>query len=60
MKNVLGFEPNVRTYIGQLMEQWDRLYELALQNKIGTEGESGWIGSNGRLWLDCLPWWNYL
>jgi benzoate 4-monooxygenase len=21
----------------------------------GTEGEGGWHGRDGRLWLDCLP-----
>ncbi|KAH9932186.1 cytochrome P450 [Fomitopsis serialis] len=36
----------------QLIRQWDRLYDLA-------EGE-GWQGRDGRLWLDSLPWYNYL
>ncbi|KAG1722088.1 hypothetical protein EDD22DRAFT_962338 [Suillus occidentalis] len=25
-----------------------------------TEGEDGWFGKGGRLWLDRLPWYNYL
>ena len=26
----------------------------------GDDGEGGWWGRNGRVWLDCLPWYNYL
>lgn len=59
-KNVLEFEPSIRLYVGQLMNQWDRLFDKALQNQSGTEGEGGWFGKGGRLWLDCLPWYNYL
>ncbi|KAG1823417.1 cytochrome P450 [Suillus subaureus] len=59
-KNVLEFEPSVRLYVGQFMNQWDRLSDEALKNQSGTEGEGGWFGKGGRLWLDCLPWYNYL
>ncbi|KAK0430680.1 cytochrome P450 monooxygenase [Armillaria borealis] len=58
-KNVLEFEPHVNRYIGQLLRQWDRLYDDALKGMSGGEGE-GWTGHDGRLWLDCLPWMNYL
>lgn len=53
-KNVLEFEPIARLYIDQLLKQWDRLYDAALKDASGTEGE-GWYGKDGRLWLDCLP-----
>ncbi|KAH7923089.1 cytochrome P450 [Leucogyrophana mollusca] len=59
-KNVLEFEPNVRLYVGQLLDQWDRLCDAAAKGLSGTEGEGGWVGRNGLLWLDCLPWYNYL
>ncbi|EMD34717.1 hypothetical protein CERSUDRAFT_116910 [Gelatoporia subvermispora B] len=59
-KNVLEFEPHVREHIRTLISQWDRLYELGKKGLSGTEGEGGWQGKNGRVWLDCLPWWNYL
>ena len=26
----------------------------------GGEGEGGWRGRDGRVWFDCLPWYNYL
>ncbi|KAK0492671.1 cytochrome P450 monooxygenase [Armillaria luteobubalina] len=58
-KSVLEFEPHVNRYIGQLLGQWDRLYDDALKGMSGDEGE-GWIGHDGQLWLDCLPWMNYL
>jgi benzoate 4-monooxygenase len=54
-KNVAEFEPNVRLYVGQLIEQWDRFYDRAVKGESGQEGEGGWYGRNGRLWLDCLP-----
>jgi benzoate 4-monooxygenase len=59
-KNVLAFEPNVRQYVGELIQQWDRLCDGAAKGLSGPEGQGGWRGLNGRLWLDCLPWFNYL
>ncbi|KAF8182061.1 cytochrome P450 monooxygenase [Pholiota molesta] len=58
-KNVVEFEPQIRVYVGALLQQWDRLCALSLKGQSGTEGE-GWKGEGGRLWLDCLPWANYL
>ncbi|KAK0466888.1 cytochrome P450 monooxygenase [Desarmillaria tabescens] len=58
-KSVLEFEPHVRSYISQLLGQWDKLYDKALKGMSGEEGE-GWTGRDGRMWLDCLPWANYL
>ncbi|KAG0691553.1 cytochrome P450 [Suillus ampliporus] len=59
-KNVLEFEPSIRLYVGQFMNQWDRFFDGALKDQSGSEGEGGWFGKGGRLWLDCLPWYNYL
>ncbi|KAK0501634.1 cytochrome P450 monooxygenase [Armillaria luteobubalina] len=58
-KSVLEFEPHVHRYVGQLLGQWDKLYDKAMRGMSGEEGE-GWTGRDGRLWLDCLPWANYL
>ncbi|KAK0214873.1 cytochrome P450 monooxygenase [Armillaria fumosa] len=58
-KSVLEFEPHVHRYVGQLLGQWDKLYDKAVKGMSGKEGE-GWTGRDGRLWLDCLPWANYL
>ncbi|KIY63303.1 cytochrome P450 monooxygenase [Cylindrobasidium torrendii FP15055 ss-10] len=58
-KNVLEFEPHLRLHVGELIDQWDRLFGLSLKGKSGVEGE-GWEGRDGRLWLDVLPWANYL
>ncbi|KAK0496381.1 cytochrome P450 monooxygenase [Armillaria luteobubalina] len=56
-RSVLEFEPHVRHFVGQLIKQWDRLYDKALKGGLsGQEGE-GWIGREGRLWLD---WMGYL
>lgn len=60
-KAVLDFEPHVRLYVGQLVKQWERLCDLSQkEGSKGNEGEGGWVGRGGRLWLDCLPWYNYL
>ncbi|PPQ70397.1 hypothetical protein CVT24_013135 [Panaeolus cyanescens] len=59
-KSVVEFEPQIRLYVSQLIQQWDRLYDRALKGESGPEGEGGWRGQGGRLWLDCLPWANYL
>ncbi|GBE89063.1 Benzoate 4-monooxygenase [Sparassis crispa] len=59
-KSVLEFEPHVRLHVATLCNQWDRLYDLGAKGLSGTEGEGGWRGRDGRVWLDCLPWYNYL
>ncbi|KDR80199.1 hypothetical protein GALMADRAFT_242488 [Galerina marginata CBS 339.88] len=58
-KSVVEFEPQIRVYVQMLINQWDRLYDMALKGSSGPEGE-GWKGEGGRLWLDCLTWANYL
>ncbi|KAI0316224.1 cytochrome P450 [Amylostereum chailletii] len=59
-KSVLEFEPHVREYVKTLMLQWDALCAKGAQGLRGDEGEGGWHGRDGRVWLDCLPWFNYL
>jgi len=59
-KSVLEFEPYTRLHVGTLLKQWDRLCDLGAKGMSGPEGEGGWKGRDGRVWLDCLPWFNYL
>ena len=54
-KSVTEFEPKIRLYVGMLLKQWDRLYDMAVKGMSGDDGEGGWRGEGGRLWLDCLP-----
>jgi len=58
-KSVIEFEPHIHSYVATFIRQWDRLCDAALKGMSGHEGE-GWTGQDGRLWLDCLPWANYL
>ncbi|EPS94357.1 hypothetical protein FOMPIDRAFT_1134482 [Fomitopsis schrenkii] len=58
-KSVLEFEPYTHTHVAALLRQWDRLLELGEKGGKGEEGE-GWYGRMGRVWMDCLPWLNYL
>ncbi|PCH44767.1 cytochrome P450 monooxygenase [Wolfiporia cocos MD-104 SS10] len=59
-KSVLEFEPYTRQHVGALFKQWDRMCELGTKGLFGEEGEGGWHGRDGRVWFDCLPWYNYL
>ncbi|KAI0824804.1 cytochrome P450 monooxygenase pc-bph [Trametes gibbosa] len=59
-KSVLEFEPHVRVHLTQLFKQWDMLCDGGVQGISGSEGEGGWRGHKGRVWYDCLPWYNYL
>ncbi|KAK7039649.1 cytochrome P450 monooxygenase [Favolaschia claudopus] len=59
-KSVIEFEPHIRLYVSMLLGQWDRLYAGAVKGGRGDDGDGGWVGRAGRLWLDCLPWTNYL
>jgi hypothetical protein len=44
-KSVIEFEPHVRQYVGELIQQWDRLCDGAVKGLSGTEGEGvGWVG----------------
>nr|BED42915.1 cytochrome P450 monooxygenase [Trametes versicolor] len=59
-KSVLEFEPHVRENLSKLFRQWDMLCEGGAKGLSGNEGEGGWQGREGRVWYDCLPWYNYL
>lgn len=59
-KSVMEFEPHVREYVTQLFRHWDRMCEDGGKGLSGEEGEGGWAGREGRVWFDCLPWYNYL
>ncbi|KAI0831958.1 cytochrome P450 monooxygenase pc-bph [Trametes gibbosa] len=59
-KSVLEFEPHVRVHLSELFLQWDKLCEGGAKGLSGDLGEGGWRGRDGRVWYDCLPWYNYL
>ncbi|KAF8888565.1 cytochrome P450 monooxygenase [Infundibulicybe gibba] len=52
-KSVVEFEPQIRLYVSILLQHGIGSVILRLK-------ECGWRGEGGRLWLDCLPWANYL
>ncbi|KAH9914221.1 cytochrome P450 [Fomitopsis serialis] len=58
-KSVLEFEPYTRVHVAALFRQWDRLCGRGAEGFEGKEGE-GWRREGGRVWMDCLPWFNYL
>ncbi|KAI9465313.1 cytochrome P450 monooxygenase pc-bph [Lactarius psammicola] len=59
-KSVLEFEPHVRGYVLSFLQQWDRLCSAGAKSPCGDDGEGGWQSRDGRIWLDCMPWFNYL
>ncbi|KAL5523029.1 hypothetical protein ACEPAF_1296 [Sanghuangporus sanghuang] len=56
---ILGFEPYIRQHVAELLEQWDKLCEGGRKGLSGTEGEGGWQARLGRVWFNCMPWFNY-
>ncbi|KAL5522614.1 hypothetical protein ACEPAG_8631 [Sanghuangporus baumii] len=58
-QSVLGFERYIRQHVAELLEQWDKLREGGQKGLSGTEGEGGWQGRLGRVWFNCMPWFNY-
>lgn len=56
---MLAFEPQVRQHLAALFRKWDRLCDEGAKGLHGVEGD-GWEGHDGRVWFDCLPWYNYL
>ncbi|CAK5274619.1 unnamed protein product [Mycena citricolor] len=61
-KSVVEFEPHIRLYVDQLLTQWEQLCQQAGKGDAasGAIGECSWIAREGRVWLDCLPWCNFL
>jgi len=56
----MAFEANAQAGLRKLIAQWDRLCEGGLKGRSGEDGEGGWVGREGRVWFDVLPWYNYL
>lgn len=59
-KNVSAFENHARMGLAKLIKQWDKLCEGGAKGISGTEGEGGWVGRDGRVRFDVLPWCSYL
>ena len=57
---MLEFEPHVRLHLRELFIWWDKLCDGGVKGLSGNDGEGGWKGSQGWVWFDCLPWYNYL
>ncbi|KAL5499106.1 hypothetical protein ACEPAH_1624 [Sanghuangporus vaninii] len=58
-KSVLEFEPYIRSHVAELLEQWDKLGEGGKKGVSGTDGAGGWQGRHGRVWFNCMPWFNF-
>ncbi|KAH8105770.1 cytochrome P450 monooxygenase pc-bph [Phellopilus nigrolimitatus] len=59
-KEVRAFEPYVRQHVRELLARWDALCEGGAKGLAGDDGEGGWRSRGGRVWFNCLPWYNYL
>ena len=60
LKCVLTFEPLMHVHVKELVDRLDKLCVDAEMGLSGDDDEYGWLGKGGQLWLDCLPWFNYL
>ncbi|KAH8828626.1 cytochrome P450 [Flagelloscypha sp. PMI_526] len=57
-KNVLQFEPHILNYVHRLTTRWDGFLAQP-EGARGDDGE-GWNAADGMVWLDLIPWLNYL
>ncbi|KAL5480884.1 hypothetical protein ACEPAI_9825 [Sanghuangporus weigelae] len=58
-KSILDFEPYIRSHVASLLGQWDRLCEGGQKGISGNDGAGGWEGRHGRVWFNCMPWFNF-
>lgn len=58
-KNVLEFEPYLRSAIALLLKRWDDMYTTAVIKKQPMDTLNVY-GKDGRVWFDCLDWYNFL
>lgn len=70
-KNVLEFEPYVRSAIALLLKRFDDMYTTTVINHLpsstlpfgdptSTSPENEIFAKDGRVWFDCLNWYNFL
>ncbi|PCH44286.1 cytochrome P450 monooxygenase pc-bph [Wolfiporia cocos MD-104 SS10] len=63
-QSVRALEGTTRVHHSDLASQWDNLYSYVKQaenggSREGMLGESAWKVEDGRVWFDCMPWFNY-
>ncbi|KAL5522615.1 hypothetical protein ACEPAG_8632 [Sanghuangporus baumii] len=58
-KSILDFEPYIHLHVAELLEQWDKLCERGKKGISGDDGAGGWEGRHGRVWFNCMPWFNF-
>ncbi|KAF9520852.1 hypothetical protein BS47DRAFT_1378642 [Hydnum rufescens UP504] len=58
-KNVLAFEPHIRSAVALLFKKWDHYYDTAVIRKEETNDDR-FQARNDRVWFDCLDWLNFL
>ncbi|EMD32543.1 hypothetical protein CERSUDRAFT_118598 [Gelatoporia subvermispora B] len=61
-KTVRLFEEDVQKYVGQLVAQWDDMCARAKDGVVltGHNGAMEWSTREGKVWFDCMPWFNLL
>ncbi|PCH44249.1 cytochrome P450 monooxygenase [Wolfiporia cocos MD-104 SS10] len=63
-QSVRALEGIARMHHNDLVSQWDKLYSYVKRAESGAAregslGECAWKVKDGRVWLDCMPWFNY-
>lgn len=59
-QNVLQFEPYLCSAIALLLKRWDDMYTSAVVRREPQDDGKEVFGRDGRVWFDCLNWYNYL
>lgn len=57
---MLQFEPYIRSAIALLIKRWDDMYTSAVVRREQQDDDKDVFGRDGRVWFDCLNWYNYL
>ncbi|KAI0312016.1 cytochrome P450 [Amylostereum chailletii] len=58
-RTISEFEPLISSHVAELLTQLDSICE---KGRHGFEGDesTGWVSSDGRVWLDIVPWLAYV
>ncbi|KIP10209.1 hypothetical protein PHLGIDRAFT_499161 [Phlebiopsis gigantea 11061_1 CR5-6] len=59
MKSIQELEHNILHHQQTLVQQWDKLCLDGAQDKDGSKGSCEWKAKEGRVWFNCMPWFNF-
>ncbi|KAI0708217.1 cytochrome P450 [Fomitopsis betulina] len=63
-QSIRAIEPISRAHVQELLRQWDGLTSRVAEAQQGRPnrghlGATAWSVQNGRIWIDCMQWFNF-